>query len=524
MRVVNHAGPGELRLDKRVHSRFAHAHTRLARRVAGLVDASGRAHVPVAGRILETALTLRLLRLVDARPDTQDRLSAYLHQAARRSASASRRDEAARIEKVVLNWLFSPGEHRHALDEAERAFVAETTGFVADRKRWATQALALIFDVPVRPTAVPTAPADPAALWVPALLSAFRVLATAARAATPAADDVSTLCRVLETPGIWERQILTHLIATHAVQRIEGGSPRVHCAIDAVLAFQRPDGSIPNIPDEDTFSTAIGGLALEGRTEWSHTRTRMAAYLAGEQHPDGGWGFTRGVTQSDVDDTSLCLELLGSVGPAEHKDALQQGEKYLLRLQNGDGGFPTWAQGAGSEAAMTAAAVNALTEPTGVPDALAFLYAAQLANGAFPPGWSRSEANSLFRAALACRRHPPIHPCAEMVLSNCVRRVLETQNPDGGWGQQPGEPSDTISTAFSLITLCQTETPVARPLTRGLDWHMSQQDPNGGFAAPTDSRGPRPFLYDAPERPNLYALLSYAHVAHRWATGTERRP
>ncbi|MEU2432439.1 prenyltransferase/squalene oxidase repeat-containing protein [Streptomyces sp. NPDC007861] len=518
MRVVQEAGPVRPQLGRDLAEELASARARLAARVAATVDGSGRARAPVCGRILETALTLRLLQLERVEPAAQDRLVGYLCRARAGPRSVSHDDEAERLEAAVLGWAL--GDGADDLDAAEDAFVAETAGFVAARKRWMTHALAGIFGrmadsggtiPPLR-----TDSATPTAHWVPVLLSAFRVISQTSRGAAASADpdDVATLRLVVATPGIWERQILTHLVAAHALCRVEGGTPLIRDAIDQVLAFQRKDGGIPNIPDQDVFCTAIAGLALEGTTPWEPLRTRMAEYLIGEQQSDGGWGFSEGVRQTDVDDTSVCMEFLHSTAPRGHTAVADRAIRYLLRIQNGDGGFPTWIRGADSEPAMTAAALNALPPvhrgPAGA--AVAFLRRSRLPNGAFAPGWSRSNANALFRAALGCRRHPL---GGDELLHGCVDYIMRTANPDGGWGQQPGEPSDAISTAFSLITLCQG--PSAGPvLRRGLRWFLDQQESDGSYRSRPDSRGPRPFLYDAPDLTNIYALLALTHVAHRY--------
>ncbi|MCG0070014.1 terpene cyclase/mutase family protein, partial [Streptomyces tricolor] len=131
-------------------------------------------------------------------------------------------------------------------------------------------------------------------------------------------------------------------------------------------------------------------------------RAATADALAARQNPDGGFGFTVGVTQSDVDDTSYTLEFLRAAAPVRHARTITAAEDYLLAQRNPDGGFPTFVHGAPSEIAMTAGAVNALApNPARRPDverAVAFLLEA---DHLVERSWSRNATNALFRVTLA---------------------------------------------------------------------------------------------------------------------------
>ena len=69
------------------------------------------------------------------------------------------------------------------------------------------------------------------------------------------------------------------------------------------------------------------------------------------QSPPGGWSWTDlpgGVP--DVDDTAAALKLLHTLSPQpddETHDAAALGVRWLLGIQNGDGGFPTFCKGWG---------------------------------------------------------------------------------------------------------------------------------------------------------------------------------
>jgi squalene-hopene/tetraprenyl-beta-curcumene cyclase/sporulenol synthase len=143
---------------------------------------------------------------------------------------------------------------------------------------------------------------------------------------------------------------------------------------------------------------------------------------------------------------------------------------------------------------MTAAAVCALAPHASIlaarDRALGFLADSQLADGGGEPGWSSSRLHPLFRARLAAATAGPHDRRMATVAERIERTVRETQNDGGGWGMQPGDPSDDISTAYGVITLtCGTG---EQPIGRALAWLLEHQDADGGFSptwsAPARSR------------------------------------
>lgn len=71
--------------------------------------------------------------------------------------------------------------------------------------------------------------------------------------------------------------------------------------------------------------------------------------------------------------------------------------------------------------------------------------------------------------------------------------VQASQNPDGGFGQHAGAPSDAISTAYALIVLSGHFDPA--PAARASRYLLAQQRPDGGITSIPDMLGPRPFPY-----------------------------
>lgn len=218
---------------------------------------------------------------------------------------------------------------------------------------------------------------------------------------------------------------------------------------------------------------------------------------------------------TDVDDTSVAVEFLHSVDSRRYAPAISSGCQALCTYQGNDGGFPTYRPGAPSEAGMTAAAINALsTQPAHYQRQILagarYLLRVQHDDGLFDPNWSRSRFHAVFRAVLALKtttidtRH---------AVLRSMRAVTDTQNPDGGWGQQLGEPSDAISTAYALICLCHQDNP--RPAIDATRFLLAAQRDDGGIESVPDMLGTRPFLYTIPCLADHFTLLALAHLNTR---------
>jgi len=99
--------------------------------------------------------------------------------------------------------------------------------------------------------------------------------------------------------------------------------------------------------------TAFGILALRASGEPAGAVRRSARWLLRAQNGDGGWGFVARA-ESNVDDTGAVLQALSAAGMGSGR-----GVGYLRRLQNGDGGFGQM-DGRDSNAQSTAWAVQGL--------------------------------------------------------------------------------------------------------------------------------------------------------------------
>ncbi len=115
------------------------------------------------------------------------------------------------------------------------------------------------------------------------------------------------------------------------------------------LGELRRDGSL----GEDVNATAIAVIALDRRAP--RRVGRAVAWLTRAQHPDGGFGFCRGVP-SDVDTTGLVAWALARAGRAA---AARRAGRFVAAAQSSDGGFPL-SPGGESNAQSTGLALVAL--------------------------------------------------------------------------------------------------------------------------------------------------------------------
>ncbi len=197
----------------------------------------------------------------------------------------------------------------------------------------------------------------------------------------------------------------------------------------------------------------------------------------------------------DADDTSRAITTLRQLGvPADHP-ALRQGRRWLLDLQNRDGGFPTFTRGwtslpfDRSSVDITAhalVALAALGEPVRAAPlrkALRYLERTQDQRGGWPALWFGNERESEIRnftygtsqtieAFAACGQQD--QPAAR----RGVKRLLQLQNEDGGWGGADGLPSTPEETAVAVAALAGIEKARAAA-RRGAHWLADRQSAAG---------------------------------------------
>ncbi len=263
--------------------------------------------------------------------------------------------------------------------------------------------------------------------------------------------------------------------------------------VEFLCASMRPDGSWPIDTNLATWVTtlAINGLAAGGELNFSPSeREQLLAWLLGQQyrtvHPytnaaPGGWAWTNlpgGVP--DADDTPGALLALYhlDIDKPEVIAAAAAGCEWLLGLQNGDGGIPTFCRGWGtlpfdrSSQDLTAHTLRAWymwekhlpaelksKVAQGIDKALRYLRQTQHSNGSWLPLWfgnqhSPDDENPTYGTAkvvlalseLGSRLH------AEDVtaLERGVEWLALHQKPDGSWSGAKDGPSSIEETALAL--------------------------------------------------------------------------
>ncbi|WP_327399710.1 hypothetical protein OG194_05535 [Streptomyces sp. NBC_01288] len=492
---------------------------RLKTYVIERVEADGGVREPCQSRVLESALTLALLRSCPGRSDQAERISGYLK---RRRTSAGPLDQA-----LIAAACGSPSDSPSVdLD----AYIAQAPTFTSRRKRVTFETFLIACGAKIGMEAEPDHTAfSNAGLhpWAETQTTAVKVIWATASGARHRIEhrDIDLLVSTQNRKEIWEGNLLVHLSALHALHRLGGHETLVRDGVDQVLQHQRRDGGIPFFTDTDTWCTATAGVALLAAGAPDDVIQSIADNLVDRQKPNGGWSVTDIADVTDTDDTSVVLELLHTHNDPTHEEAVERGRQALLATRGPDGGFPTYVGGAPSEVCMTAAAINALScrpprDPAVLDGALAYLAAGQRADGTFPPDWSASRLHCMFRAVLAVS--PSDAPHAHVLRTRALDHILRTQNPDGGWGQQPGSASDPVSTAYALIALCHQPDP--EPAAAGITYLMARQNSEGSIDSISDSIGPRPFVFRIPVLGDIFTLMAFGHIAHRTASLPAQHP
>ena len=249
--------------------------------------------------------------------------------------------------------------------------------------------------------------------------------------------------------------------------------PVVHRGLHFLTDSYREDGSWPIDTNLATWVTSLSIHALtcdpndrgdwcsDGLVDWHLSCQHRNRHPFTGAEP-GGWGWTdlTGAVP-DSDDTPAAILSLKRIErfvdpnrAGEIQRAIAAGTRWLLRLQNRNGGWPTFCRGWGklpfdrSSTDLTAHALRVLTEPACVspvektPRRLAairrgraFLNRHQRQDGAWLPLWFGNQDNE--------DESNPVYGTAKVLIAggmgteaeNKARDFLvNAQNADGGWG------------------------------------------------------------------------------------------
>ena len=304
--------------------------------------------------------------------------------------------------------------------------------------------------------------------------------------------------------------------------------PVVQKAVQFLEGAVRPDGSWPIDTNLSTWVTtlSINALADAGedmRDSAGAARPWLLDQQYRETHPftsaaPGGWGWTPlpGAVP-DADDTSGALLALRNLGvTAESSEAAKAGISWLLDLQNGDGGWPTFCRGWGhlpfdrSSADISAHALRALAAwkkdfhsasfaTAGEREAytrrmdvatrrgLRFLGRAQRSDGAWIPLWfGNQHALEDENPTYGTTRVLTAYQILNLIETEAARRgfhwLIRAQGDDGGWGGAPQTPSSVEETALAVDALlgCGDVAGSKQAIERGIRWLVERVE-DGGF-------------------------------------------
>ena len=303
-----------------------------------------------------------------------------------------------------------------------------------------------------------------------------------------------------------------------------------------LLDSVRPDGSVPIDTNLATWNTSLALTSLAAGGEDIAALDGLDWLLDcqhDQRHPftgaeAGGWGWSDlSGAVPDADDTPGALLALAawrrapSCSPAARAQidrAADPGLRWLLGLQNRDGGWPTFCRGWGklpfdrSGADLTAHAVRALqawgdhpaarAAPRAIRRAFAFLARRQRSDGSWLPLWfgnqdEPDESCPVYGTAKVVLAYRDAPRRDQLPATRSVNWLCQAQNPDGGWGgssagssveetalaveallsttalfetttRQPGALADTAHPATPIVP--------AETLERGLNWLLDAVD------------------------------------------------
>jgi squalene-hopene/tetraprenyl-beta-curcumene cyclase len=470
-------------------------------------------HGPARSRALETALTLHILRQAGIEPAWQQRLRGYLVD------HAEGADEIGRLAAHAVLGQTQP-------DDVTGLLHTMTRELEYGRRR--KQALLLMLMVELGCLPLGRARVEPADFAVQAAHRFSQLYCAALRmihrrhaggGALDGEQDTALLESSQRQNGSWEQQ---SLITVVALMGLGSAHPAFRRGLEYLRHVEREDGGIPFIHDQDTWMTAVAGLALRAGRARPEVQQEVACFIASRQHDNGGWSFREDVLQTDVDCTANCAQVLLQGDARRFERPLDRALAYFEALQRDDGGYPTYEREGESEVSMTANVLLAQSlsvrrRPELLPvmrRASAYLLERQRSDGRFEKSWSLCETYSIFRVMWSLDACQAVDEALQTstVRARAASYLLESQHADGGWGQTDALASDALSTAYALsaLSVLRRRHPIPRsPVDQAVAYLLTQQEPAAGqFLSITDMAGPRPIPYDVPLISTAWSVLA----------------
>jgi len=321
-----------------------------------------------------------------------------------------------------------------------------------------------------------------------------------------------------ENGGFLEATPLTSFVTMALASAGQANHPVARKGVAFLRASIGNDGSWPIDTNLATWVTtlAIKALGHQPGALLPEQQLTLREWLLGQQYrvehlythaAPGGWAWTNlpgGVP--DADDTPGALLALLQLGvvDAPTREAGQLGVRWLLDLQNRDGGIPTFCRGWGalpfdrSSPDLTAHTLRAwsawlpvldgtLKERTlrSINRALRFLAAHQRADGSWLPLWFGNEhapddENPIYGTAkvvIALRKlRDRGFALPDEMLPSALQWLAKRQDPCGGWSGAQGGPVSVEETALAVEALAGSEHVAATD--QGTAWLIERIESN----------------------------------------------
>jgi squalene-hopene/tetraprenyl-beta-curcumene cyclase len=314
--------------------------------------------------------------------------------------------------------------------------------------------------------------------------------------------------------GFLEATPLTSFVAMGLIPLFGPGQPVAARCLDFIRQSLRADGSWPIDTNLSVWLTtaSVTALAAAGalpRIDGRRTGGWIAARQGRTPHPytqaaARGWPWTHlpgGVP--DADDTAGAIIALAAL---DQRDEIAAGVRWLLDLQNRDGGWPTFCRGWGklpfdqSAPDLTAHVLRALfaagtATATGggrraIQAGFSYLGRSQQPDGSWRPLWfgnqqSPGQTNPVLGTSRVLRALEIVDPRGPLAAGG-VKFLLGCQNADGGWGGAQSVASSQEETAMAVAALPPwVETPaIAAALSRGVEYLLRGLKDDAATATP----------------------------------------
>ena len=270
-----------------------------------------------------------------------------------------------------------------------------------------------------------------------------------------------------------------------------------HFLIDTV----RPDGSWPIDTNLSMWLTSLAAKVFP--TANSQLLTLLLRSATTSVHPftgaaPGGWGWSDlSGSVPDGDDTSGALVALHHLTQGKSSPEIEKGLRWLMGLQNRDGGMPTFCKGWGklpfdrSTPDITAHAILAMglwlpslngrlkaDVQKALDRMLTWMERTQVfsQHSGWTPLWfgdqdAADEQAPVYGTATAIDYLMSSHlPAATRLAQSQIDFILCTQNADGGWGGNKGVKSKVTYTSRALAALAHFPSQYDTEKQRGWDY------------------------------------------------------